>query len=254
MEDYYYTGTVFHQIVFDPKLKMFLRNSIKEWTVTDPNELKNHLKSYLNSTDNVFTNFISFLDKFYTSKDEEELNTIISHITKPKPIEELSEIIKQALKFIVFERYEKLNYTSKAKLAKKIGKLTQYVAINYPSKVKGAETVFNFKRHLENDTFPEDGNNTDVTDSLDNQKTRVVKELFLNKNFDIDVRRADNLDVPEELKLKNVAEETTSGAATIIFRSDDNPGVTNVINLADLLWEHGSTDPDIETLNFKLKI
>ncbi|KAJ2941785.1 hypothetical protein O0L34_g10592 [Tuta absoluta] len=132
VEDYFPAGTVYHKIFYDPRLKAFIKNTLADWAASDPKVIRAGLKAmYQGPTyEETFIDLVEALTCIFDeTTDSETLWKLAKKFENfPKKKQQLEKNIDNALSFIIFKRYEKLNSTMRSFVIEELSKVADYVA------------------------------------------------------------------------------------------------------------------------------
>lgn len=151
----YKTNPKYHEMFKDVKIKMFIKNTLRDWAATNPLKLKVEIAKYLTNTEELdispFVIFFRNLNEFFDS-EQKTLKKLLKKFVKAKKTKQFSKPLGKTIKFMI-NRYEKLDDNLKTRFHNELDKLSAYVAKHYTYRIV---TTFN-KNNIEN-TNKEDAN------------------------------------------------------------------------------------------------
>lgn len=127
----YRTSRSFHSIFSDSKLKKDIKKMVYNWANTDAKKLKRNLQELITNGNPDLQKLTSQLNTLYNKQDlqifykyNKKLNKYLGENKN------LDKLIKDWLDFSIFERYNKLNASSKVKVMDSLRSLSDYFTGN----------------------------------------------------------------------------------------------------------------------------
>lgn len=111
-------------MVFNPKLRMYVKNKLKEWMSSNPFELKDKITSFVKNINSY--NILEDFNEAFSTDDELTLNMFLNDLKeypKTRNVSNLSSLVKDIGKFVIFKRYDNLNEIPKTKLQNAVNNL-----------------------------------------------------------------------------------------------------------------------------------
>lgn len=168
IDELYYKESLFHEVFIESKLKNYIRNIVKDWNDAEPDVLRTEIRKIIFiDSDPIFRKFFKKLNRYFDfDADEKKVKNIVTKIYKyPKQNKDLSRVMYDGLKYLIFDHYNALNYTSKLKIAGQLQKITNYITDKYSNKIIDPTIGTDFRKSLIYDDI-EDLNN-DMIDMSD---------------------------------------------------------------------------------------
>lgn len=126
MKLHFYKGSIFREIVYDSNLLAYFRKMLKEWADTDPRKMRAIIRKYMlidRHKDTSLNRLGSFLNAYYKNEQDGKMREIVEKLRIIDNDDDLGRIIRDGVNDLVIQHYDKMNYTTRAKLGDEINKL-----------------------------------------------------------------------------------------------------------------------------------
>lgn len=138
----------YHEIFSDPMLKKNLQVAVEQLSKMDGEKLKKKLHNFIRSDKPVLRSFTKRIGTFYTPEDLSKFYKFVKKLDRhARRNKDMSEIIKEWLDFGIFDRYNKLNYTSKVKLLTDMNLIKDYLNGNTRFRAEDEPVTANGKKN-----------------------------------------------------------------------------------------------------------
>lgn len=126
MKLHFYKGSIFREIVYDSNLLAYFRKKLKEWADTDPRKMRAIIRKYMlidRHKNTPLNRLGSFLNAYYKDEQDGKMREIMEKLRIIDNDDDLGRIIRDGVNDLVIQHYDKMNYTTRAKLADEINKV-----------------------------------------------------------------------------------------------------------------------------------